>query len=663
MKKLCGLTVLVWLLVASRPVSAAAPLGVLRARVEGLSGQSLPRELSVRVRPSLVLMGQEKLAPETTLSCPIRDGEWTCEVPAGRLDLRITGAAAMPVYRWDETVEAGRAADLGTLRLRRGATIAGWVRSNALEGKVLTHTVQVRLIPLGRPRVGLRPNPIPQVTLEQGSRPWGFFRFDSLPPGEYVVEATQAGLPAARTSSIRVMGERSAELPKPLWLGPPATVTGSVTPDRSTAGDRSWRIRLVRKPALESDEILSTTFTDRYGLWGVKGIAAGDYRLLVTDASGRAGVVRDVHLESGSQSLNIDIRTVSFSGRLTRAGQPVPAATLRFVGDESTVVPSGASTDPEGLFQIEMPAAGTGRIQVQADGILPITLPDLFPPRRRPRPGADPGSQVFPEIRIPDTRLRVTVRDSRRRPVPFAWVIVPGLEADHPKNEFKADGLGFCEIRGLSPGSQTVLAEYPDRRWKSEPRTVVLREGGAEPPLDLVLPEMVAVVGRIEPRFGTAAGAYVVVRLPGWTSVMVQADGDGEFRFPFPAGARKAEIRVLAPGAAFRKLRVDVDPLRVLQIPVEPAGGTLVLEMPDAILQQARKSKSLDSDFSLLCLWADLQGCRPEPGRLVVPNMEPDAYVLAAGAPLTLERGTPADGDPRPHGVLTAEGELTLRLP
>jgi hypothetical protein len=85
--------------------------------------------------------------------------------------------------------------------------------------------------------------------------------------------------------------------------------------------------------------------------------------------------------------------------------------------------------------------------------------------------------------------------------------------------------------------------------------------------------------------------------------------------------------------------------------------------MPDAILQQARKSKSLDSDFALLCRWADLQGCRPEPGRLVVPNMEPDAYVLAAGAPLTLERGTPAAGDPRPHGVLTAEGELTLRLP
>jgi len=153
------------------------------------------------------------------------------------------------------------------------------------------------------------------------------------------------------------------------------------------------------------------------------------------------------------------------------------------------------------------------------------------------------------------------------------------------------------------------------------------------------------------------------VRVPGMRSVLVRADGDGEFRMPFPAGARDAEICVLAPGAAFRKLRVDVDPLRVLQIAVEPAGGTLVLEMPDAILQQARKSKELDSDLALLCRWADLQGCRPEPGRLVVPNVEPDAYVLAAGAPLTLERGTPAVGDPHPHGVLTAEGELTLRLP
>ena len=399
MKKLPGLTVLIWLLVASGTASAASPLGILHARVEGLSGQSLPRELSVRVRPSLVLMGQEKLDPETTLSCPIRDGEWTCEVPAGRLDLRITGAAVMPVYRWDVTVEAGRAADLGTLRLRRGATIAGWVRSNALEGKVLTHTVQVRLIPLYKPRVGLRPNPIPAVTLEQGSRPWGFFRFDRLLPGEYILEATQAGHPAARTSPIHVTGERSVELPKPLWLGPPATVTGSVTPDRSTAGDRSWWIRLVRKPALEADEILST-FTDRYGVWGFKGIAAGDYRLLVTDASGQAGVVRDVHLESGPQSLDIEIRTVSFSGRLTRAGQPVPAATLRFVGAESTAVSSGVSTDPEGLFRIEMPAESAGRLQVRADDILPITLPDLFPPRR-PRPEGDPGSGPSPRSGFP----------------------------------------------------------------------------------------------------------------------------------------------------------------------------------------------------------------------------------------------------------------------
>jgi len=44
-----------------------------------------------------------------------------------------------------------------------------------------------------------------------------------------------------------------------------------------------------------------------------------------------------------------------------------------------------------------------------------------------------------------------------------------------------------------------------------------------------------------------------------------------------------------------------------------------------------------------------------------VPNVEPGAYVLT-GAPPALERGEPAADDPRPHGVLTAEGELRLKL-
>lgn len=355
---------------------------------------------------------------------------------------------------------------------------------------------------------------------------------------------------------------------------------------------------------------------------------------------------------------DLQIRTRLLVGRATQAGGPVKAA-LGFTGKESPF-PFSASSGEQGDFKVEVPEDRAWKVRVKMEDAPLITLQDPFPPPRPPAPPVYPAVYAPPEVRIPDTRLPVVVVDQHRRPVPGAWVIVPG----NPENRFRTDASGFCEIRGLKPGSQCPLAEHPSRLWKGETATVELHEGIKEPLFCLVLPEMIEICGRIEPRFGTAPDALVVARPPGTgPAVSTRTDGDGEFRIALPAGTRNAELWVLAPGAAFRKLRVEVDPRKVLQVPVEPAGGTLVLEMPDAVLRQARESNALDSDLALLCHWAYLQGCAPEPGRLVVPNVEPGAYTLADGVPLTLEHGEPAAEDPRPHGVLAAEGELTLRLP
>jgi len=663
MRKLSWLA-LPLLLGASAGVRALPPSGVfLTAQVVGPPRQSMPRELTVRVRPSLALKGQEDLSWETAATCPVRNGQWKCAVPAsGRVDLRIEGAAVMPVYRWGEGIGEEQAIDLGTLRLRRGATVSGWLRVDNEKDrpKVPEQPVRVRLVPRGLPglRVGLRPNPVPLVTLETGSQPWGFFRFDNLPPGLYTVEASAPGFAPVRLGPIRILGDRSIELRRPLRLRRPATLAGGIYPPvppvRKDQGE-AWRVHLLPAP-MPSAGVDRVSVAGQNGNWRFTDLAAGNYRLFIQDSRGTTWMSREIHLGPGSRKMDLRIPTRTLVGRVTQAGKPLPVH-LNLMGQDLTG-PFKTDVAGDGEFQVTVPETPAGQswlTQIEAPEFLPIVLQDKL---RQPRTTA---AADRPQIRVPDTLLPVAVVDSRQRPVPFAKVIVPGV----PGNYFQTDASGSCEIRGLKAGLQQVLAEHPRTYCRSAVARVALREGSRSPGLCLILPDQIEILGRVEPTFGTAAGALVVARPPGTgPTVSALTDTDGEFRLFLPAGTRVVDLAVLAPGCAFRKLRAEVDPKRLLQVPVDPAGGTLVLEIPEEILKPARAAETLESDLDLLCRWADLQGCRPEPGRLVVPNVEPGPYILSAGDMLKLERGEPAEaGDPRPHGVLEAEGELAMRLP
>jgi hypothetical protein len=137
---------------------------------------------------------------------------------------------------------------------------------------------------------------------------------------------------------------------------------------------------------------------------------------------------------------------------------------------------------------------------------------------------------------------------------------------------------------------------------------------------------------------------------------------------------------VLTPGSALRFLDAEVARQRLLEIHVDTAGGTLILDLPAQDLKVEKdKKESRDADPCdprthkpgvltmprLLRKWADLQGTQQPPGQLVVPNVEPGPYTLCATdkSPV-LRRGAPPAGDPRcVGGVLEAAGELALKLP
>ncbi|HXU34734.1 MAG TPA: hypothetical protein VN851_29495, partial [Thermoanaerobaculia bacterium] len=69
--------------------------------------------------------------PKGQLSCPVDPrGRFRCELPAATYDLSFSLSPYAPVYRWQAKVPSGGNLNLGSLALRQGASVAGWVMTD-----------------------------------------------------------------------------------------------------------------------------------------------------------------------------------------------------------------------------------------------------------------------------------------------------------------------------------------------------------------------------------------------------------------------------------------------------------------------------------------------------------------------------------------------------
>jgi hypothetical protein len=92
-------------------------VGRLVARVDGVpEGSSL--EVAFESPPEHRPRGLSR----NTVSCPIQEGGWSCEVPAGELDLELHVKGFIRQHRRGVNVPGGRPLDLGLLSFRQGAS-------------------------------------------------------------------------------------------------------------------------------------------------------------------------------------------------------------------------------------------------------------------------------------------------------------------------------------------------------------------------------------------------------------------------------------------------------------------------------------------------------------------------------------------------------------
>jgi hypothetical protein len=633
------------------------PAGKVRAKLATVAGERPLKSLALRLQPALAPNSDPF---EAVIACPVADGVLACSVPVGRFDLRLRAEGGWaPIYLWDVPVAAGKETPLGELRLRRGASVSGWVQT--AEGGSPSHDCRLKLSPASAdsddPKVQ---DQIEKSSLEVQPNEKGFFQIVGVPPGRYELTARQPGYAEIRTGPVDVRPDLESQVIDRLTLARPVKFDIALDPPLEPYG-RPWRIELSRRAdPSETPASFLAGKASQEGIWHVPGVAPGIYELSVR------GELKDVwyreflEIHPGQSDLRIDLPVLRVEGRILIGKEPLAATLwlsqkggrrLRFDSDErgrfSGVLPG------EGLWAPKVEMA-TGKLQVSLESI------EIKPPQGKNL------AQV--EIPVPDTKLAGQVVDEEGHPLPAAKVFAASTERKGT-NPFETDEKGEFSVRGLQPGSWLVKAEQGDRQSDFQP--VSLPAEGEAPWLRIVARKLQTLEGRIVSAAGPVAGARVLAWPPfngqsGAGMADAVSGGDGSFHVELPAGTALLNLAVLPPGYAMRLTAVPVSPGQPIEIPVEPQGGTLILDMPEDGPTPILVHGGVYVLPMALKMWARMQGGRAtDSGRLVLPAVEAGPYSVCRGAAAVtrMKEGGEPPAAGCTSGVLAPNGELELRSP
>jgi hypothetical protein len=490
----------------------------------------------------------------------------------------------------------------------------------------------------------------------------GFFQLEGVAPGTYVVTATAPGMAPARVSPVIVREGLEAEIIEPLILSPPVTLRVELSPPVDPYGGH-WSLRLLQET--NAGGPLGTAAqgqADGEGHWVQGGLTPGKYQLQVLGDLGSRWVDHEIEIAAGEGPIPIDIPVIEIGGHLTIGDSPL-SGTLWFGGSHG-VPRVRFDADERGVFEGFLPNEGTWPVDLvsESEG-LELGLEPVEVHVRSGKRAAEV------EIRIPDTTLEGAVVDESGQGVPGASIEFTG---DHKLSEIKAGKEGKFRIRGLAP--PYVFIEAEDGTRSTGPVEAALVEGEKSPWLRLVLQDRIEVRGQVVSPAGPVPGAEVLA-WPGMDQVAFASDDrtvtgpEGTFSLHFPSATRSLTLFVSAPGYAFHMARVVVQKDRLLVVPVESPGGTLILDLPRAKDGGAPPSPLLVhggtfTPLLLLSRWASLQRAeQSDPGRLVVPNVESGDYGLCVNAGADLRQGKEPLAGRCARGSIVPNGELTLSLP
>lgn len=602
------------------------PAANIRGRLEVSAGEGVPTSLEVSFKAApkdeAGRSGVPGQPPSGRVSCPVSEAGWECEIPAGLLDLRLRAGGFVPVYLWGLEVKRGETRDLGSLRLRQGASISGWVETEEearpLAGSEIRLFVETAGAPTDRSTLE-RLEGLDSVTRTNER---GFFQLQGVAPGRYGLQVRHPGYAPTGLSPIEVQAGLESQVLEPILLGAPVSLEAVLFPALDPFG-RLWTLDLFRQERGRFAQSFHGRASEE-GVWSRNDLPPGNYRLRVSDEDGSRWARREVRLVGERVEEVIEIDLVEVRGELTLGDDPVAA--LLWFGGEHGARRVQLAADLEGRFEGFLPEEGRWPVEAllqrgegQRLAVDPVEV------RRRKGKGY---AEVA--IRIPDTLLQGEVVDEAGRPVSTATVEIRG----DGRSSAVSDEAGRFEVRGLPEGQIIVYAESEDA--VSDWTPLLLAEGETPPDLRLVLHRQQRIVGEVVSEGGPVPGARILAlpdlaTSPGATLVEAVTGPAGRFQLMLPASSPSATLIVAAPRFATRILRRATRSPEPWKILVDALGGTLVLPGPERAELGRRRTGLLfhgDTGVAALVLLRILPSEVKPDGSLALPNLEPGEYTL-----------------------------------
>lgn len=568
---------------------------------------------------------------EGSVACLVERGAFSCAIPEGTWDLRLRAQSFVSWFVWGASVQPGASLDLGKLELRRGASVVGVVQ--ALDGPGLDRSCKVRLLAQHGALDQQDISRHEKAALEVSPDVRGFFHFEGVQPGRYLLSAEQRGYAEARVFPVDVVESSETALVRDVELMKPLTFDLSLAPPEDPYGE-AWQVtvveeggdRAIRSVVVSGDRAVG-------GLWSREGMRPGRYTLRVFDSQDSMWAAKELELRPADRYLSVEIPMVDVEGEVSLGGEPI-AAEINFSPAEGRrdLSPSVTLTSgSDGVVRGVLPQEGVYEALVRAvdphlsKWVSAVEVSKL-----------DGAPLARFSVALAGSAARGVVVDDREQPVSDAEIRVYNREVMRDATSARSNDEGEFVVLALEEGEYTVFAQAGERRSPE----VLLSLGDTEPaPLKLVLESQTDVKGRVVDLSGNGvAGAAIMV---GGASItaggQATAGLDGRFSLPVPRENLVLMFLVHAPGYAFHAerrpvARGDEILLRLSQIgsgitlsnltKAHESGNVAVLLRGGAILAEG-----------ILRMWAAINGVQtPDPDQLLVPMMEPGPYQVCAAS-------------------------------
>lgn len=572
------------------------------------------------------------------LECPLEKNQWTCSIPTGSVDIKLTAPGYAQLYFWGLDLAHRETLDVGARALVPAASVVGWVHLGP--GLPDFRQIEVELRPhvrgwLGDPRERRRESFQRRYA---GLDEEGFFRVDSVSAGAYLLTLITSGY-SPQSLEINLEEGEQLELRDPLRLVPAAGLDLFVEPQVDPTGG-PWTCRLSQeRRSTNRVEVVVEQQASVNGTWSVRPLDSGSYRLEIIDGSGAVWHVEGVVVEPEDLPRTIEVSVVPVEGVVLAGGEPQNVGVV--FGTTARRPSITLWTDRDGEFQGFLPRDGLWEVELllisdnERDEEQKICQSNIEGTGQVIDPvqvDVGPAGIARIEIELPDTHVRGrVVRDNE--PVPRAIINVLRVSSTHKLSRsagLQSDEAGDFELVGIPPGFLQLRAETADGRspWQS----TLVQEGVDGPEIVLEIKDRVPIRGRVVAAGNPVLGAQVSclavqIGSPPLLEERTTTGADGRFAMEIEADAQAIDILALAPGRPAVIRRIPLPGAIESEVVISMDGGQgaiLILPEPDSYIHHAGAALPLDS----LLLPKFYTGSRVEtaPDGLLLRGFAPGQY-------------------------------------